>query len=617
MRWASLHRSRASVLPATLVCCLLAAACASSAVAQTTVPSPDAPPPRANDTPFTGPLDCNVPANRSTAQCRDAPPTSSNPPANDAGTQRPGQAPGSAAPTPGDRGPAQPAGPTAPDQGGQESIPGSDAPGTPPGQIMPDRRVTGDSDPTRALGTDSPTCGEKAALEGDTRQACELSGSIAHPYPVGHYGLDVQIGLSALHLWDTLMGVIQALGSMLWLFCVHVLNAMLVLLDWAFSLDLLSNNDVMSQLREGMATLHERVLGESWTLAAITAAGLWGLWWGLVRGKTIETITGLCASVGLMLVAFLIIYKPDVTVQPVSQMANIAAKQVFSGISQGTIDNPTQGLADAEKSIFDAVVLRPWCALQFADVHYCLGQRADNGLVRAVKPGELSIADVWLEHPPNSPERQALYRITAGKSRPDDEIVKPITQCPPPGNSWSGAFDAVSDTPGDVLTEEQIDKVVEWADRLGGRTTFLWGALDFTDDSYYDQVCAYLKANPQLLGNPGKGVAWFSPGKTVLQESSGTFSRMALLVLIVVGLLGAIPLFAYLAIRLTLAAVFTLLLLLMAPVMLLVAALGHSGRQSFVAWFQRLISQVVAKFVYALFLAVVVLEANIVSSLSG
>ena len=68
-----------------------------------------------------------------------------------------------------------------------------------------------------------------------------------------------------------------------------------------------------------------------------------------------------------------------------------------------------------------------------------------------------------------------------------------------------------------------------------------------------------------------------------LQEKDGTFTRLALLFLVALGLLGAICLLLYLAVRLVLAGLLALLLLLLAPAMLLAPAFGDSGREAFVS----------------------------------
>jgi hypothetical protein len=496
--------------------------------------------------------------------------------------------------------PVSPGGPNAPPQ----PLPPAGVPIDPSTQT-PQRHVAQSADPLRSLGADSPMCKDTHDFDAAVQQSCKLSGSIARPYPVANYGLDVQVEFDVLHLWDSLMGIVQNVAAVVWLAFVHGINAMLLLLEWAFSLDILGKDGVMSKLHEGMTVLHKRVLGESWTLAALTALGLWGLWWGLVRGKTIESITGLGASVAMMLLALLIIYRPDASVIPVSYWANQGSKSVFSGIANGSIENSNRGFGDAEQGLFNSLVLRPWCALQFGDVEYCLEQRAGaDGQVRQKTPDELSVADMWLEYAPGTPQRTANYQKTL--SGHVDEAPK-IEDCPVrPGSPIANGN-----------TFDEFKAVVEEATRMGESGAFQRRPGESTNDAYERQMleaCEHLKANPRLLqGNAAQ--LWRASDRVALQEADGTFSRVALMVLILIGLVGALLLFFYLAIRLMLAAVFTLLLLLMAPVMLLVAALGNAGRQTFIAWFRRLISQVVAKFVYAIFLALIVLEANILSSL--
>lgn len=106
-----------------------------------------------------------------------------------------------------------------------------------------------------------------------------------------------------------------------------------------------------------------------------------------------------------------------------------------------------------------------------------------------------------------------------------------------------------------------------------------------------------------------------APEQARMQEAGGTFPRLALLGTITVGLLGAVALYAYLGLRLLLAAGLTLVMLLIAPAMLLAPAVGDSGRATFIAWGRRLIGALLAKLIYAVFLAVVLATSGICSRL--
>ena len=104
-------------------------------------------------------------------------------------------------------------------------------------------------------------------------------------------------------------------------------------------------------------------------------------------------------------------------------------------------------------------------------------------------------------------------------------------------------------------------------------------------------------------------------GKVKLQEKGGTFTRVALLCMVALGLTGAICLLLYLAVKLVLAGLLSLILLLLAPAMLFAPAFGESGRATFLGWAKRLIGALAAKLIYSLLLAVVVVAATALASL--
>ena len=122
-------------------------------------------------------------------------------------------------------------------------------------------------------------------------------------------------------------------------------------------------------LRPGLSTSRSR--------SASPRCGACG---GFVRGKYIETIAGLGACVGLMLIALLIVHDPAGTVGKVGNWGDAAGREVASGVA-GAVQpgNRAQaqedGLDRGAQAIFDTIVLRPWCALQFGDVNFCRASR--------------------------------------------------------------------------------------------------------------------------------------------------------------------------------------------------------------------------------------------------
>ena len=80
-----------------------------------------------------------------------------------------------------------------------------------------------------------------------------------------------------------------------------------------------------------------------------------------------------------------------------------------------------------------------------------------------------------------------------------------------------------------------------------------------------------------------------------------------MLALFAIGLLGAILLLAWLAIRLFTQAAIAFVLLLAAPFALFLPMLGDSGRRAFRTWGLTLLGAIVAKVIYAAFLSIVLL----------
>lgn len=112
-----------------------------------------------------------------------------------------------------------------------------------------------------------------------------------------------------------------------------------------------------------------------------------------------------------------------------------------------------------------------------------------------------------------------------------------------------------------------------------------------------------------------EGLVNKQPARAALQGAGGTFPRLALLAMATIGIAGAIALYVWIGIRLLLASALTLLLLLIAPAMLLAPSLGEGGRATFLAWVKRLLGAIVAKFVFAVLLTVVLAVSTVFTRL--
>ncbi|UTI66139.1 hypothetical protein NBH00_08025 [Paraconexibacter antarcticus] len=355
----------------------------------------------------------------------------------------------------------------------------------------------------------------------------------------------MRIGFSVTDPGKTFMGALQSLGAGLWMGLLYLMKAVLLLLEWAFSLDL--TRQAMPSARRTLARLQGQVFGDPWLMLAITLTGLWGMWHGLVQRRAVETLGGVAATVALLVLGLVVISRPAETVGRAAAWSNDAGLSVLAAGTTGTVDQPRRALAGALRGVFQNTVRNPWCALEFGSVNYC-DTRLDD-------PARPTTAELWLAYPAQSWQRDRLH----GAMKPPKK---------------GGGFDPI------------------------GAAKSVLGMTD--NRKLPDSVTKLVRRDPEAAK---------------MQEAGGTFPRIALLGTVTVGLLGAVALFAYIGLKLLLAAAMTLLLLLIAPAMLIAPALGQSGRKTFIAWGQRLIGAIIAKLVYAVLLTVVLAASEVFTGL--
>jgi hypothetical protein len=380
-------------------------------------------------------------------------------------------------------------------------------------------------DPFKTLGGNSPLC-HGGRIPATASRNCRMSGSLAHPYAIGSYNFDYHINTGVTRIKSNLAEAVQTLASYFWLGLLYLVKGVLLLLEWAFSLNLLGES--LRDVRGALIRLHQRVLGEPWFLTAIAIAGIWGIWRGLIQRRTIETLSGLAATVALMVVALVLITNPIDTIGRATRLTNDASLAMLSGASTGTVDDGDAALADSFGRIFDTIVLRPWCALEFGDIEFCLGRPPHDvpDDLRDEAREARSVADLFLRFRANAGSRFHLYK----QWRDDDHPLSP---------------------------------------------------------------------------------------KVRMQKEGSTPTRMAMLALIAIGVLGAIALLAWLGLKLISNGILALILLLFAPAMFLAPAFGESGRAAFISWGKRLLAAIVAKAIYALLLAVVLVAAGVLARLNS
>jgi hypothetical protein len=254
------------------------------------------------------------------------------------------------------------------------------------------------SDPLTSLGASSPLCGRDIGARAQAN--CRKTGSLERPYPLEHYRFDWHIKTGITKFTGNLLSAIQWFAQLLWTDLLYLLQGVLLVFQWAFSLDLLGS--AMSGLRSALQRLSTNTLGRPWLDAAIALLGLWGIWRGLVQRKTIETVAGLAIAVVMMAGALFVIHDPVGTVGQLSRGANETSLAFLSGVADGTVNHPDRTIAGSSDQIFQTLVLRPWCALNFADVDWCLSHA----------PGDtLTHADRFLRYDVGTKPRDAEYAV--------------------------------------------------------------------------------------------------------------------------------------------------------------------------------------------------------------
>jgi hypothetical protein len=131
----------------------------------------------------------------------------------------------------------------------------------------------------------------------------------------------------------------------------------------------------------------------------------------------------------------------------------------------------------------------------------------------------------------------------------------------------------------------------------------------------------YLRSSPN---SPSREALWdyFNDNenykaKVAAQGGGGVLTRLSMLAIFALGLLGAILLLAWLAIRLFTQAAIAFVLLLVAPFALFFPFAGDSGRRAFKTWGLTLLGAIAAKVIYAAFLSVVLLGITILGQVGS
>jgi hypothetical protein len=442
----------------------------------------------------------------------------------------------------------------------------------------------GSLDPTAVLGIENPLCGEPNKLSAQQVRNCRSSHSPEAAFPVGNYGWDIHIeeGGFISSLFVPAVSFVLQLLSVLWLLLLMMLKGCLIILGFAFSLSPFTNNRMLGEIGSGLTNFFNQ-LTSPWLSTLFVVLGGWGLYNGLIRRKTGETMAGMLMALVMMLAALWIIHSPRDTVGRLSEAVNSASLAAVSAPASGHVSAPIRSYNDAMSAVWNQMTAVPFCAMDFSDVHWCMSAE---------------------------PSDEALEAARSGLSDGDAFTQQLLTQLPKNEEKASKALQAeLAALFGGAPTIRQL--YLRFSPESGPRDK-LWDYYNGTPD---EQVGLPLEIGPQI--DIGGGSDGHAPDKVSMQGRSGVLTRMVMVLVFTIGLLGGLLLLLWLAMKLVMATASAFVLVLATPLAMFFPVFGQTGRTIFTRWATSLIGAVVAKLIYSGLLGIVLLGSSVIGRAIG
>jgi len=420
--------------------------------------------------------------------------------------------------------------------------------------------AAGQVDPITGLGLRNPVCDRPGEIRArQTRVSCQANGTPESQYPAANYGFDVFIDTGIDAPTGTFAkGFVMILNG-LWLGLIFVLKLVLELLGLAFGLNPFADGQAMKKVVAALSRIY-RTITDPWLSAAIVAGGIWFAYKGLLRRELAAGIGGTLAGVAMLILGLWVVHQPGASVGRLARLSDQVAVTAISAPQSGRLSHPMGTFAEAMSRTWSRLVEVPFAGLDFSDVRWALGR----------------------------PPAEAVKRA-------DEKFCDDV-----------GALTLLAEV-ANLGNDEAAGICEKLARRRYGQPRRV--------------IDLYLRSSP---GSPARKELWnyFSKdegdtygAKVAAQGGDGVLTRLSMLALFSLGLLGAVLLLAWLAIRLFTQAAIAFVLLLAAPFAVFFPMLGESGRAAFKTWGLTLIGATVAKVVYAAFLSVVLLGMAIFGSL--
>jgi hypothetical protein len=440
-----------------------------------------------------------------------------------------------------------------------------------------------ETDPLVSNGLGSPLCARRSAsaeLSAASRQDCETSGFVAAAAPTGNFGIDVHIdtGLVPFGSGGLLSAVQDLFVTPVWMALVWAVHALVVMLEWCFTIDLLDSSSVKLGIAAGLRRT-QAAFTVPWLACALAVGAVLCAYHGLVRRRVAESLGQALVVLAMTAAGSWVMLDPAGTIGALGTWANQASLGTLAATARGTPVGADRALADSMGTVFAAVVEVPWCYLEFGDVGWC---RNPARLDPALRSSALAIASAELAGADCKPSGPALAQCTR-----------------------AGSADA---------------KALEHSARLlrAARTN---GAIFLALPANGPARNAINDSKSLLRAICQSDDATSCRGATAAQAefrtNHGTWARVGGLLLIVVGALGMLLLLGFVALRLLTSALFSLLYLMLAPAVVLAPALGEAGRAVFRKWAAKLLGAVVSKLLFSFLLGAILAILGMLADLEA
>ncbi|HWC49422.1 MAG TPA: hypothetical protein VG448_11115, partial [Solirubrobacterales bacterium] len=225
----------------------------------------------------------------------------------------------------------------------------------------------------------------------------------------------------------------------------------------------------------------------------------------------------------------------------------------------------------------------PFCAMDFSDVHWCMSTEPSEGALEAARSG-ITDGDVF--------SYQLLTHLPENKEKAAKELQRQL----------GAVF-------GPAPTIRQL--YLRFSPESGPRDK-LW---DYYNGESDEHVGLPLNIGPQI--DIGGGSDGHAPDKVSMQGRSGLLTRMVMVLVFTIGLLGGLLLLLWLAMRLVMATASAFVLVLATPLAMFFPVFGQTGRSVFTRWATSLLGAVVAKLIYSGLLGVVLLGSSVIGQAIG